>query len=105
MSRKKTEYLQCRISPEDKEVIRKGAKARGFDEVSDYVRSFALEAAKKDIEEAALDNKVVLSQDEWNRFLEIMETPAEPNLNLQKAFEKLDELESGHHQPIQENCG
>ena len=105
MSRKKTEYLQCRINPEDKELIKKGAKARGFGEVSDYVRSLALEAAKKDIEEASLKNKVVLSEKEWNRFLEIMETSMKPNDNLKRAFEKLDKLESNDHQFLQENVG
>lgn len=105
MSRKKTEYLQCRINSEDKELIKKGAKVRGFDEVSDYVRSLALEAAKKDIEQAVLNNKVVLSEEEWNRFLEIMETPMKTNDNLKKAFEKLDALESDDHQFLQEDFG
>lgn len=95
MSRKekKTEYLQCRITRDDKKVIEKGAEARGL-EVSDYVRIFVLEAAKKDVEKAYLQNNINLSAEEWRRFIQIMETPAELNSCLQHAFERLDEIES-----------
>ena len=101
---KKTEYLQCRITPGDKRVIEKGADVRGLD-VSDYVRMFVLEAAKKDVEKAYLQNNISLSSAEWESFLQIMDTPAELNSNLQQAFERLEEMESTSQEPFKENFG
>ncbi len=101
---KKTEYLQCRITAEDKKIIERGADVRGLD-VSDYIRLFVLEAAKKDIENEHLQNHITLSSEEWENFMQIMETPGEYNPHLKEAFELLEEIESTSQESLEENFG
>lgn len=106
MSRgKKTEFLQFRISREDKELVEKGANLKGLD-ISEYVRMKALEAAKEEIENKSLQTKIIFSSEEWENFLQIMETSSEEiNPNLKRAFERLNELEAIHPENQQENFG
>ncbi|MCP5505340.1 MAG: DUF1778 domain-containing protein [Chlamydiales bacterium] len=88
----KSENLHLRIASDDKSLIQHAAHYKGYDDVSDYIRTNILEVAKKDIKET--DHELTLTDDEWHRFKKIMEDPEEINENLLRAFQELDAIES-----------
>ena len=82
---KKTDYLQARVSQEDKEQIETAARLAGLD-VSVYIRLHVLQAAKRDLERAEKENRIRLNEKEWGQFMEIMSAPLRLNDNLRRAF-------------------
>jgi uncharacterized protein (DUF1778 family) len=82
---RKDEYLQARVSREDKEQIEMAARLAGLD-VSVYIRLHVLKAAKRDLENQAQESHVLLSGKEWDQFMKIMEAPPQLNENLRRAF-------------------
>jgi uncharacterized protein (DUF1778 family) len=93
---KKDGYVHLRITQGDKERIELGASLTGV-HPSEYIRRHALEAARNDIEMHTVQNRIVLHTDDWDRFMAVMEENEKPlNQNLQKAFEGLNEFESGN---------
>ena len=90
--KKKTNYIQCRISDDSKKIIEKGAMLLGLD-VSDYIRINILKIAQNDIANASLNTAVTLTENGWNNFVRIMEEPFVRNKKLQSAFDKLREIE------------
>ena len=82
---RKTDYLQARVSREDKEQIETAARLAGLD-VSVYIRLHVLQAAQRDLRKAEKENRIRLSEDEWEVFMGIMTAPLRLNENLQRAF-------------------
>jgi uncharacterized protein (DUF1778 family) len=82
---RKDEYLQARVSREDKKRIEMAARLAGLD-VSVYIRLHVLKAAKRDLENQAQENRILLSGKEWDQFMKIMEAPPQLNDNLRRAF-------------------
>jgi len=82
---KKDAIVQFRINTEDKDIIQKAAKLKGL-EPSIYMRSLILETAKKEIKATSPESRLVLSAEEWEKFIDIMEAPIKPNKHLKKAF-------------------
>ncbi len=77
-------HLNFRMSSHDKKIVEAAAKLKGL-KPNTYARQKLLEAAEKDITELSQLNTLVLSENDWKYFLEIMEAPIEINLNLKKA--------------------
>lgn len=88
----KKENLHLRIASDDKSLIQHAAQYKGYDDISDYIRTNILEIAKRDVKES--DYHLTLTEKEWVRFQKIMEDPEEINENLLKAFQELEEIES-----------
>lgn len=93
MKSKKSKIVQFRLSPEDLAILESCAKSRHLD-VSDYIRMNVLEAASKDIKEIRPESNVLLTPEEWDRFMEIMRTPSDYNPHLQQAFKNLADFET-----------
>jgi len=93
---KKGDYIHLRITANDKEKIELGAYLTGV-HPSEYVRRHALLAANSDIEEQNVKNNIVLSPEDWERFITVIESDEQTiQPNLKKAFEVLSEFESGN---------
>ena len=90
----KSENLHLKIAHEDKSLIQHAARHKGYDDVSDYIRSHIIEIAKNDLYESGLIHEHTFSEEDWMRFKKVMEDPEEINENLLKVFQKLEEIES-----------
>lgn len=86
--KRKTEYLQFRVSTKTKKIIESGAKICGLG-VGDYIRTNMLKIAQNDIDNASV---VSLNQREWDNFIAIIKEPFKPNKNLKAAFENLKNM-------------
>jgi uncharacterized protein (DUF1778 family) len=80
------EIIQFRISTKDKEDLMKAAAASGF-KYTTYARQHLLYDVHKDLK-ALNENKFILDNDTWDRFLEILEAPAEVPPKLKSAQAK-----------------
>lgn len=79
----KTERLDVRLSPEHKELLEQAAAISG-QPLTSFAVSFLLQKAREVIEQ---HNRTVLNRNDWDRFLEILETDEEPSPALMKAAE------------------
>ncbi len=95
-SRRKRSNLSCRISEGDKKTIEYASKIRGFEDISDYIRMNMLRIAKEDLKKVSLETSLSLSEEEWNRFMKIMEEDTPVNDNLKAAFKALDKIEQNN---------
>lgn len=88
--RQKTKHLeeivQFRISSKDKEDLMKAAAASGLNYTT-YARQRLLSDVHRDLK-AIDENRFVLDNDIWDRFLEILEAPAEIPAKLKSAHSK-----------------
>ena len=71
----KTERLDVRLSAEHKELLEQAAAITG-QPLTSFAVSFLLEKAREVI---AQHHRTVLSRNDWDRFLEILETDEEPS--------------------------
>lgn len=78
-------HLNFRMSSEDKSYIEMAAQFKGL-KPNTYARKRLLEAAKRDIEEMNQQNRLKLSEEDWEAFLEVMEAPVQLNTHLKKAM-------------------
>ncbi len=77
----KEERLSIKITLDDKERIEKASKILGIN-----ISSFVIEQALKSAYQVLKEHEgILLSEEEGNKFLEIMNQPAELNANLTKA--------------------
>lgn len=81
---KKNSTLQFRVNDEDKQMIQQAAYHQGLD-VSDYLRALALKSAREEV--YASQTRICLNEQEWQRFLSVMESMDTPNEKLKQAFE------------------
>lgn len=78
------DHFNFRMSSYDKKIVEAAAKLKGL-KPNTYARQKLLEAAKKDITDLSQQNTLVLNEEEWEFFINIMKAPIEINLNLKKA--------------------
>lgn len=83
----KQSRVDLRVSPEQKELLERAASIRGLS-LSSYLLSNSIEAAIKDIES---HEKLVLSDNDRDLFLSLMENPPEPNQALKSAMRRFQE--------------
>ena len=83
----KKSRLDLRIDQEQKELLERAASLRGLS-LSSYLLSNSIEAATKDIES---HEKLVLSDNDRDLFLSLMENPPEPNQALKSAMRRFQE--------------
>lgn len=77
-------HLNFRMSSHDKKIIEMAAKLKGL-RPNTYARQKLLEAAEKDIAAMSQLNTLILTQNDWKVFLDIMEAPVQVNKKLKKA--------------------
>lgn len=82
-------HMNFRMSSEDKNLIASAARLRGL-KLNTYVRQKLLEVAERDIAELNQNQTLLLSNEDWERFVEIMEAPIKINQNLKRAFQEFD---------------
>ena len=73
--------IEIRIRPKDKAVLEKAASTFGLS-LSAFMLSNSLKAAQ---EGASAQNRITLSEKEWNHFMQVMENPPRPNKALRAA--------------------
>ncbi len=79
--------MNFRMSSVDKMTIEKAALLTGL-KPNTYARLRLLEVAEQDIAEMGQLNKLVLSNEQWDQFLAIMDAPSErTHHNLKKAIQ------------------
>ena len=83
----KKSRLDLRIDQDQKELLERAASLRGLS-LSSYLLSNSIEAATKDIES---HEKLVLSDNDRDLFLSLMENPPEPNQALKSAMRRFQE--------------
>ncbi|MEA5599373.1 DUF1778 domain-containing protein [Rivularia sp. UHCC 0363] len=83
----KKSRLDLRIDQDQKELLERAASLRGLS-LSSYLLSNSIEAATKDIES---HEKLVLSDNDRDLFLSLMENPPEPNQALKSAMKRFQE--------------
>lgn len=83
----KQSRVDLRVSPEQKELLERAASLRGLS-LSSYLLSNGIEAAIKDIES---HEKLVLSDNDRDLFLSLMENPPEANQALKSAMRRFQE--------------
>lgn len=86
-TKSKQSRVDLRVSPEQKELLERAAFLRGLS-LSSYLLSNSIEAAIKDIES---HSKFVLSDNDRDLFLSLMENPPEPNQALKSAMKRFQE--------------
>lgn len=82
---KKDSLIQFRVSATDKSIIQKAAELHGI-EASTYMRTLILETAKREVNRFSEENRIVLTPEEWEHFMEVMNAPLNINKNLKRAF-------------------
>lgn len=81
--RSKRDTLNLRIKPELRNLIDRGAKARGKNRTE-----FVLEAARSAAEEALLDQTIIAASPEaYDAFLARLDMPPQPNARLRKTMQ------------------
>ncbi|MEM9922198.1 MAG: DUF1778 domain-containing protein [Cyanobacteria bacterium P01_D01_bin.50] len=83
----KQSRVDLRVSQQQKELLERAASLRGLS-LSSYLLSNGIEAAIKDIES---HEKLVLSDNDRDLFLSLMENPPEPNQALKSAMRRFQE--------------
>ena len=80
--------VNLRIDADSKKKLERAAAYAGSS-LSDFVLTNALAAAGRMIEER---EKIVLSEADWEVFLDALEKPAKPNKRLRDALKRYEEL-------------
>ena len=82
MRQARTERVQMRVDPAAKRRLKRAA-ALSNTTVSAFVASHALEAADRVIREC---KRIVISDRDWDLFIDTLADPPEPNAALRKAW-------------------
>lgn len=83
----KNARVDVRIKSEHKEMIEKAAHLSGLN-VSDFIVSTSVAAAAKVLDR---QNKITLSERDWERFIELIEADSEPTDAAKKAAARYNE--------------
>lgn len=78
----KKDRMQIRIDANSKELIERAAEY-SHKSISDFVISYSLEAAERIIKE---QEKITLSDADWDIFFNALLNPNKPNKSLKKAY-------------------
>ena len=78
----KTGRIDIRLMPSDKDALELAASLKRMS-LSQYILSAALEAARNDIEK---EERIKLSEEEFNTLLSLLENPPEPTEALRRLF-------------------
>lgn len=70
--------IEIRIRPKDKAMLEKAASTFGLS-LSAFMLSNSLKAAQEGL---AAQNRITLSEKEWNHFMQVMENPPRPGKAL-----------------------
>ena len=81
------EIVQFRISKQDKQNLIQAATIMGL-KYTTYARQFLMQEVNETLKNASNENLMILNEEEWNRFSEILEAPARMNKNLKNTFKK-----------------
>lgn len=84
-------HLNFRMSSHDKKLIEVAATLNGM-KPQTYARQKILEAAEKDIIEKEHLNSIVMSNQDWECFMDVMKAPVIINKNLKNAVKKFKQL-------------
>ena len=84
MTSTKTERLDVRLSAEHKQLLEQAAAISG-QPVTSFAVSHLLQKAREVIEQY---NRTALNRDDWDRFLEILDSDDQPTPALMKAAER-----------------
>ena len=84
---KKEDYIQIRVKPEIKSMLKQAALGSGLS-LSRFILDNSLKAAEKILAEQA---SMTLKHEEFERFIQALENPPEPNAALRKAANEYDE--------------
>ena len=79
-----SERIQIRIDARSYNILQKAASLE-YESLSDFIKTASLAKAKKSIE---LHEKFILSEVDWENFLDNLANPPPLNKNLRKAFKK-----------------
>jgi uncharacterized protein (DUF1778 family) len=82
--RQRDRRLEARVTPAQKELIERAARAQGRT-VTDFVITALHEAARKALEESTLWQ---LTQEQQKAFVEALMEPPAPNRNLRNAYKR-----------------
>lgn len=85
-------HMNFRMSSRDKKIIETAAKLKGLKSQT-YVRQKLIESAEKDIAAMNQINALILSEQDWQQFIYIMDAPIRINENLRNAIEHFDDLD------------
>lgn len=77
--------MNFRMTEKDKKIIETAALLKGF-KPNTYARMKLLEVAEKDIAEMGQINTLILSNKDWEQFMQIMQEPLQTNENLKQAI-------------------
>jgi len=85
----KSERIELRVTPAQKDTFARAAEARG-ETMTDFINDAASVAAQE-----ALANRTafVLSKDQWKAFVAALDRPAQPKKRLAKLLKKKSILE------------
>lgn len=78
----KSDRLEVRVSSEEKETLETAAAIAGLS-ISAYLRTRLLQQAQAEI---AAQQNLVLSQKDWELFVEVLDNPPEANSDLKSAL-------------------
>lgn len=84
-------HMNFRMSSKDKKTIEIAAMIQGL-KPNTYARKKLLEIAEKEICEMNQLNTLVLNDQDWNRFIDVMEAPIKINKPLKKAIADFNRL-------------
>jgi len=84
-------HMNFRMSLHDKRLIETAAKFKGL-KPNTYARQRLLAIAENDIAEMNQSNRLILSEQDWEQFMTIMEAPIEQNTNLKKAIKNFNKM-------------
>lgn len=84
-------HMHFRLSEKDKKVIEAAAKIKGL-KPNTYARQRLVEVAEKDLSEMNSLNTVILNENEWDKFMYLMDAPFEENKHLRKAIDDFNSI-------------
>jgi len=93
LEKRKNGILQLTMTAQDQRIIEKGAKIRGV-AVSEYIRTLALETAKRELDQFSEPETVALSADGYEQLQALLDEPLQPNPALANAFQRLADMQT-----------
>ena len=85
-------HMNFRISLKDRKIVETAAKLTGF-KPNTYALQKLLEVAEQDIARTNQLNSLVVSAEEWDTFVKIIEAPVKINKKLQKAVQDFNNID------------
>lgn len=77
-------HMHFRLSSNDKHLIEEAAKLKGI-KPNAYARQSIIAAAECDLAKLSEQNRIILNEEDWEIFLNMLKAPVVENTNLKKA--------------------